>query len=160
MVNNPEHVFVLSSILTIGLLSLFLAVEKRKAELRLTKTRGVNTRVVLERYSLPLLLRLESLVGTSAFMSYSLWAAGPSLNGAPTSWMLISVPFVIAGIFRYQLISDPKESSRRMQYCPVLTCENPEEILIRDKGIRLTVLSWLICVITVGLSHNLNLLPI
>ncbi len=147
-------------ILTIGLLALFLAVEKRKAELRLTKTRGLNTRAVLERYSLPLLLRLESIVGTSAFMSYSLWAAGPSLNGAPTSWMLISVPFVMAGIFRYQLISDPEESKRRIKYIPDLTCENPEEILIRDNGIKLTILGWLACVTSIGISHNLNLLPV
>jgi 4-hydroxybenzoate polyprenyltransferase len=52
-------------LLTVGLLALFLAIEKRKAELRITRHRGVSTRKVLERYSLPLLLRLESLVATS-----------------------------------------------------------------------------------------------
>ena len=59
-------------LLTVGLLALFLAIEKRKAELRVAQDRGVITRKVLERYSLPLLLRLESTVATSAFMSYSL----------------------------------------------------------------------------------------
>ena len=82
-------------LLTVGLLALFLAIEKRKAELRVVQDQGVITRAVLERYSLPLLLRLESLVSTSAFMSYSLWAAGPALNGASTSWMLLTVPFVL-----------------------------------------------------------------
>ena len=53
-------------------LALFLVIEKRKAELRVAQDRGVITRKVLERYSLPLLLRLESTVATSAFMSYSL----------------------------------------------------------------------------------------
>ena len=86
-------------LLTVGLLALFLAVEKRKAELQIALGRGVMTRQVLERYSLPLLLRLEGLVSTSAFMSYSLWAAGPALNGASTSWMLLTVPFVLVGIF-------------------------------------------------------------
>jgi 4-hydroxybenzoate polyprenyltransferase len=58
--------------LTVGLLALFLAVEKRKAELRRVETSGVVTRRVFQHYSLPLLLRLESLVSTSAFMTYSL----------------------------------------------------------------------------------------
>ena len=46
-------------LLTVGLLALFLAIEKRKAELRVAQDLGVITRKVLERYSLPLLLRLE-----------------------------------------------------------------------------------------------------
>ena len=98
-------------ILTVGLLALFLAVEKRKAELQTAQLRGVMTRKVLERYSLPLLLRLESLVSTSAFMSYALWAAGPALNGASTSWMLLTVPFVLAGIFRYQCLAIQRKPS-------------------------------------------------
>jgi len=48
-------------LLTVGLLALFLAIEKRKAELRVAQSRGVMTRQVLERYSLPLLLRQESM---------------------------------------------------------------------------------------------------
>lgn len=142
-------------LLTVGLLALFLAVEKRKAELRVCLDRGVVTRRVLERYSLPLLLRLESLVATSAFMSYALWAAGPALRGAPTSWMLLSVPFVLVGIFRYQLLSDPEEAERRAQAAPDRTSEKPEEILLGDRGIQLTLLGWLACVLAVAALHHL-----
>jgi len=142
--------------LTVGLLALFLAIEKRKAELRVSKVRGVVTRKVLERYSLPLLLRLESLVATSAFMSYSLWAAGPTLNGAPTSWMLLTVPFVLVGIFRYQLLSDPNESDRRRPSQPNQTTEKPEEILLGDRGIQLTLLAWLVTVTAIGASHHMT----
>jgi len=132
-------------LLTVGLLALFLAVEKRKAELNLAEETGVLTRSVLTRYSIPLLLRLETLVATSAFISYSLWAAGPALNGASTSWMLLTVPFVLVGIFRYQLLSDPQEAQRRRHSLEVsgVTTESPEEILFADQGIRLTVLAWL-----------------
>lgn len=146
-------------LLTVGLLALFLAIEKRKAELRVAQDRGVITRKVLERYSLPLLLRLESLVATSAFMSYSLWAAGPALNGASTTWMLLTVPFALVGIFRYQLLSDPEEAERRRLLTPEHTSEKPEEILLGDRGIQLTLLAWLFTVVVVGLSHRADLLP-
>ena len=143
-------------ILTIGLLALFLAVEKRKAELRLSLQSGVITRKVLNRYSLQLLQRLESLIASSAFMAYTLWSSGPSLNGASTSWMLLSVPFVLIGIFRYQLISDPSENERRKVINPYLSTEMPEEILLRDKGIQLSLLAWLITVIFVGIGNKLG----
>lgn len=146
-------------LLTVGLLALFLAIEKRKAELRVSQGLGAVTRQVLERYSLPLLLRLESLVATSAFMSYSLWAAGPTLKGAPTSWMLLTIPFVLAGIFRYQLLSDPDESNRRRALAPDHTTEKPEEILLGDRGIQLTLLAWLVTASAIGASHHAALLP-
>jgi decaprenyl-phosphate phosphoribosyltransferase len=45
-------------LLGIAMLALFLAVEKRKAELKLLAARGGTIRVVLRRYSLPLLTRM------------------------------------------------------------------------------------------------------
>ena len=143
-------------LLTIGLLALFLAVEKRKAELRISLDRGVVTRQVLLRYSLPLLQRLESLVASSAFMAYALWSAGPTLRGASTSWMLLTVPFVIVGIFRYQLLSDPEETERRCARYPDRNSEKPEEILLGDRGIQLTLLGWLATAIVVGMGHRMG----
>ena len=143
-------------LLTVGLLALFLAIEKRKAELRIALDRGVVTRKVLERYSFPLLLRLESTVATSAFMSYSLWAAGPALRGAPTSWMLLTVPFVLLGTFRYQLLSDPDESDRRLQSLPNCSAEKPEEILLGDRGIQLILSGWMIATVLIGLLSKLT----
>ena len=137
-------------LLTVGLLALFLAIEKRKAELRVDQDRGVITRKVLERYSLPLLLRLESLVSTSAFISYALWASGPPLGGAPNSWMLLTVPFALAGIFRYQLLSDPEEVARRRECDVEQSGEKPEEILLGDLGIQLTLVGWLITTSLIG----------
>jgi hypothetical protein len=131
------------------LLALFLAIEKRKAELRVAGARSVVTRKVLDRYSLPLLLRLESIVSTSAFMSYSLWAAGPTLNGASTSWMLLTVPFVLAGIFRYQLLSDPEANSEKDPEQGL--CERPEDVLLTDRGILMIVGGWLFAFLAVQL---------
>lgn len=155
-VSNSEasHWFIL----TIGLLALFLAVEKRKAELRISLESGVITRKVLNRYSLPLLQRLESIIASSSFMAYTLWSSGPSLDGAPSSWMLLSVPFVLMGIFRYQLLSDPFDIERRKSLNYYVSSEMPEEILLRDKGIQLSLLGWLITVIGVGIGNKIGLI--
>lgn len=143
-------------LLTVGLLALFLAIEKRKAELRVAQSSGVMTRQVLERYSLPLLLRQESTVATSAFMTYSLWAAGPILKGAPTSWMLLTVPFVLGWIFRYQLLSDPEEAERRRESAPEQSIERPEEILLGDRGIQIILAGWLATTTLIGVINNLS----
>ena len=135
--------------LSIGLLSLFLAVEKRKAELKLYLNSGVLTREVLKRYSLELLNRYENVLTSSTFVSYSLWAAGPTLNGADTELMLLTIPFVLLGIFRYQLLSNSffeKENLLKKN----LSTESPEEILLYDKGIRLTILGWLTTILIIN----------
>ncbi len=131
-------------ILSVGLLALFLALEKRKAELRLYEGSGINTRKVLDKYSMPLLLRLESIVSTGSFITYSLWASGPSLKGASTSWMLLTVPIVLMGIFRYQYLSDPSIRKKQIDRDLNIDCENPVNMLFHDKGMLIIVSSWLV----------------
>ena len=141
-------------ILTIGLLALFLAVEKRKAELIFYKETSILTRETLEKYSLPLLQRYESLLSTSTFISYSLWAAGPSLNGASSPWMLLSIPFVLLGIFRYLFIGDPEISKNLTSKKISLSTENPELILIYDSGIRNLIIFWILTIVLVGIFFH------
>jgi len=140
-------------LLTVGLLAFFLAVEKRKAEILQFKESGKLTRKVLKRYSLPLLLRMESLSSTSAFMAYALWSSGPTIQGAPTSWMLLTTPFVLFGIMRYQLLSDPDEINRNKLKDLKFTTQNPEEILLKDRGIKLTIIFWLITTFFILLNN-------
>ena len=64
---------------------------------------------------------------------------------------LITLPFVLMGLFRYQFISDPDISELRKLNGKVITTENPELILIHDKAIRLVVLLWLLSVLVVGI---------
>jgi hypothetical protein len=48
------------------------------------------------------------------------------------------------GIFRYQLLSDPQEIARRSADTEVGgQTERPEEVLLNDQPILLTVLSWI-----------------
>ncbi len=142
-------------LLCTAMLALFLGVEKRKAELRICEKRGIPSRKVLERYSLDLLTRMESVVTTSALVCYALWASGPVVRGAPTAWMMLSLPFVLYGIFRYQLLSDPQEIIRRSQNGDSEEqTERPEEVLINDRGILLTVFTWgTSCLTILWLNH-------
>jgi len=129
--------------LTVFLIALFLAIEKRKAELRFFLSSGSLGKNVLKSYSLSLLIRIENIVSTSSFITYSLWASGPLLNGAKTSWMLITIPFVLYGIFRYQLLSDPDKSNIE-KTLQSFTAEAPEELLLNDKVLQINIAIWLL----------------
>ena len=144
-------------LLCTGMLALFLAVEKRKAELRLLAVQGGKTRAVLKRYSLPLLARMEGVVTNGALISYALWSSGPQIQGASTPWMMVTFPFVLYGIFRYQLLSDFQEilSGNHVNPDHKERTERPEEILLADWPILVTVISWLITVfIILWLKHQ------
>ena len=130
-------------LLCTAMLALFLGVEKRKAELRLSQLSGAKPRKVLSRYSMALLTRIESTVTTGAIMCYALWSSGPIVGGAPTPWMLLTLPFVLYGIFRYQLLSDPDEIGRRHSSADFGgKTERPEEVLLTDRPMALIVLGW------------------
>jgi len=131
-----------------AMLALFLGVEKRKAELRLIKISGGKTRAVLRRYSFGLLDRMENVVTSGAILTYTIWSSGPQVYGASTPWMMVTVPFVMYGIFRYQLLSDPEEIARRIERGAHSEVggqsERPEEVLLKDLPILLTVVGWVI----------------
>lgn len=133
-------------LLCTAMLALFLGIEKRKAELRLLQIKGGKTRAVLKRYSLPLLIRMESTVTTGAVLTYALWSSGPQVNGASTPWMMLTLPFVLYGIFRYQLLSDPQEIARKSDASLEKggQTERPEEVLLKDFPLLMTVVAWAI----------------
>jgi decaprenyl-phosphate phosphoribosyltransferase len=132
-------------VLCTAMLALFLGIEKRKAELRLVEVKGTTTRAVLRRYSMSLLSRMESMVTTGTVMAYALWSSGPAVHGASTPWMMVTLPFVMYGVFRYQLLSDPQEIARRASGSGErgAKTERPEEVLLTDRPILLTVLGWI-----------------
>jgi 4-hydroxybenzoate polyprenyltransferase len=143
-----------------AMLALFLGIEKRKAELRVNQTKGGNTRQVLQRYSLSLLTRMESTVTTGAVLFYALWSAGPVVQGAPTPWMMLTLPFVLYGVFRYQLLSDPKTDLQQPEF-PIQRegkGERPEEVLLTDRPMLLTVISWAATVFIILHLHQSGIL--
>lgn len=146
-------------LLCTAMLALFLGIEKRKAELRLSEIKGSKSRRVLHRYSLPLLSRMEGVVTNGTILTYALWSSGPAVNGAPTPWMMLTLPFVLYGVFRYQLLSDPQEIERRS---PGIESggktERPEEVLLGDKPILFNVIIWLVVTFTILLINKQGLI--
>ena len=134
---------------SIGMLSLFLAVEKRKAEILTLSNRKTITRKVLKSYSIALLNKFESVLTSSVLITYSLWAYGPSVGGSNSKYMIITIPLVVLGIFRYQMLSNFYEN-RNENDLKTNILETPENILLTDKPIQIIVSSWLAMTIYIG----------
>ena len=115
-------------------LSLFLALGKRRHELVLLQGQANQHRQILQEYSLPLLDQLMTVVVTGTIIAYSLY----TIEGSTGDHRLaITIPFVIYGMFRYlYLIYVRMEGG------------SPEEILLRDRHVLITVL---LCIILVSI---------
>ena len=70
--------------------------------------------------------------------------------------MLLTVPLVLIGIFRYQLLSDPSLSGNLDNNLNGRNCENPVMILFNDNFIKILIMIWIISVITITAFSNLN----
>jgi 4-hydroxybenzoate polyprenyltransferase len=89
------------------LLALFLGVGKRRHELFTLGVNANNHRASLEHYSLEMLDQMSVVVTSSAIMAYSLYTF--SAQGLPGSddgqpLMMLTVPFVLYAVFRYQYL--------------------------------------------------------
>jgi 4-hydroxybenzoate polyprenyltransferase len=111
-------------------LSLFLGIGKRRAEMTLL-AEGANThRKVLEGYSLPLLDQMIMIVVTVTIVTYSLYTfSAPNLPTNHT--MMLTIPFVIYGVFRYLYLIQIKKSGGA-----------PEDILFTDRPLQADILLW------------------
>jgi 4-hydroxybenzoate polyprenyltransferase len=114
--------------------ALFLALERRRHELFRLEQGAAEHRSVLNIYSENLLDRIESLVLPTLFVCYIFYSF-LSIHG---QWMMITVPFVFYGLTRYQLLSVQGRDTG-----------SPEDVLLKDAPIQITVVLWLLTVIGV-----------
>ncbi|MEI7612299.1 MAG: decaprenyl-phosphate phosphoribosyltransferase [Betaproteobacteria bacterium] len=94
----PSHWLLLCGLM----LTLFLGFAKRRAELNAMEGEGGSHREVLDDYDQVLLDKLIGICAASAIISYSLYTVSPetvAMHG--TTSLIMTVPFVIYGIFRY-----------------------------------------------------------
>jgi hypothetical protein len=106
---------------------LFLAFAKRRGELLLIGADATPGRPVLEGYSLELVDHLLTVVAASAISAYSLY----TFTATDSDAMMITIPFVVFGIFRYLLLVHRRNLG-----------EEPERVLVTDVPILLTVAGW------------------
>ena len=113
-----------------GLLALFLVVGKRRQELVLLGDQAANTRQTFRQYNLPLLDDMLRIVTTSTLITYILYTIEvETMTKRGAHWGLITVPFVLYGLFRYLYLLHVEETSSA-----------PEEILLADRPIQLALL--------------------
>jgi 4-hydroxybenzoate polyprenyltransferase len=121
-------------LLTTGMVALFLGFTKRRQEATSELHSGLETRPVLEHYSIPFLDQMVAMVTATTVMSYSIYAVNSPLIG---SKMLGTLPPVIYGIFRYlYLIYDRKDT------------RSTDAILLEDYGMIGAGVVWVASVVT------------
>jgi 4-hydroxybenzoate polyprenyltransferase len=123
--------------ITIGTGALFIACGKRFNELRATGNDATKTRQVLGQYSLPLLNQFITIAGTSALVSYALYTFSAA-NAPANHSMMLTVPFVIFGLFRYLYIISQSD-----------TGETPEVIFVKDVPLIIDVLLWVVAIVLI-----------
>jgi 4-hydroxybenzoate polyprenyltransferase len=113
------------------LLALYIGFGKRRSELLvLLPESSASHRKVLAGYSLELIDQLITVVSATTIIAYSLYTfSAPNLPQNHT--MMLTIPFVIYGIFRYlSLMQIDKKGGE------------PEELLISDRPLQVTVFLW------------------
>lgn len=120
-----------------GLGALFIALSKRRSELVAAGENAGIQRDTLEWYSSSMLDRLILVVAIFVVLAYSLYAfTAPNLPDNYT--MTLTIPFVVYGLFRYAYLVHTKDLG-----------ETPEDILITDVPLAISILMWLATVATV-----------
>lgn len=135
------------------LLALFLTFTKRRQELAIVQEGGAETRQILSEYTLPLLDQMISIVTACTVMSYCLYTISDrTVHELGSRDLLLTVPFVIYGIFRYLYLVH-----RRGQG------EAPDQVLLSDAPLLLTVVLYLVAVALIfwlaGAGHGTPILP-
>ena len=117
------------------LLSLFLALNKRRHELVLLQGQADMHRQILKEYSVPMLDQMITIVAATTIMAYSLYTFQGSTGNHR---LIITIPLFLYGLFRYL-------------YLVYIRMEggSPEEVLLRDRHMLGTVVLCIILIIGV-----------
>lgn len=113
--------------ITTLMLALFLGSIKRRQEL---VGSGDEGRAVLNRYTLPMVDKYAQMSAVGSLIFYSLFV----MSARPE--MVITIPFVIFGLFRYWFIVESEGKG-----------ESPTEALLKDPQMMINMLIWIgVCI--------------
>jgi 4-hydroxybenzoate polyprenyltransferase len=156
VVNLHMNVWFLLTVISV---SLFMAVGKRQSERTLLSENHMEfARISLKKYSQRLLDQYTAMFATATWLTYAIFTfqsyTGQGVNLLYEKFpelyfvlpktlqsqklLMLTLPFVIFGVMRYlQLIYEENKG------------EAPEDILLKDKTLLITVFSWIVAVIFV-----------
>jgi 4-hydroxybenzoate polyprenyltransferase len=149
-INTHMNVWFLLCVVS---LSLFLAVGKRRAELKIVGSQEEpSSRKTLGEYNLKLLDSYLAVFANSALLSYALFtffapppvvSSGsflatilPQTLAGINKWLMATIPFVIYGVMRYMNVIYTGSKA-----------EAPERVLLTDKPLLAVVGVWAVSVI-------------
>jgi 4-hydroxybenzoate polyprenyltransferase len=115
-------------LLCTGLLALFIGFGKRRGEAVALGGRAHPQRPVLEQYSVSLIDELIAVVTPSIIVAYSLYA----VLAARSQAMLLTVPFVLYGVFRVLFLIHHRS---RLP-------EDPTVVVWTDRPLQVCILLW------------------
>lgn len=113
------------------LLALFLALSKRRHELVLLERRADQHRVSLREYSPYLLDQMIGVVTSATLVTYLIFTLSAETVAKFGNNLILTVPFVLYGIFRYLYLVHAKDGGGR-----------PEETLLTDIPLQLNILAY------------------
>lgn len=116
------------------LISLFLALNKRRSEIVTLKDNKSSHRKILEEYSIELIDNMLTIVTPSILMTYCLY----TFSSIQSRTMMITIPFVLYGIFRYQYLVSKKNVGGK-----------PEDVFQNDLPFLIDVVLWAILIIVI-----------
>lgn len=127
--------------------ALFIALAKRRAEIIEAGEGSPIQRAILAQYSPQFLDLLIAIVTPAALVAYSLYTFGGNLaegaNVPDNNSMMVTIPFVAYGIFRYLYLVYLKNRG-----------ETPEEVLLTDRPMLITIVLWLAAAAGVLLANS------
>jgi 4-hydroxybenzoate polyprenyltransferase len=118
------------------LLALFIALAKRRHELVLLADGAISHRPILGEYSAYLLDQMIAVVTASTLIAYIFYTISPETEQKfGTSWLGLTIPFPLYGIFRYLYLVHQREGGG-----------SPADLLLNDRPLLACVTLWVVAV--------------
>jgi 4-hydroxybenzoate polyprenyltransferase len=120
-------------------LSLFLALTKRRSEVKTLGARAAEVRSTLALYTIDLLDQMINIVTAACLMAYALYTLDPgTVEKFGTRNLAFTLPFVIYGLFRYLYL-----------VLHLNMGETPEIVLLHDRPLMICILAYIGTVATI-----------
>jgi len=124
------------------LLALFLGLGKRRQELVLLRGRAAMARSILTEYNISFVDAMMPVVTTGTVITYAFYTfSAPNLPD--NHLMMLTIPFVIYGIFRYLYIIHVQGNGGA-----------PDEVLLTDRPLQVALILFCLVVIIILYSSN------